>query len=141
MPPFTNSTEPTLTEAIRGVANEFSNLCRQQTAMFRAEFQDDWRSAKGAAFEVAMGLIPLALSAMLICFMLVHLLHWLGSPAAAQPTGLPLWVCYGIVGALLGSIGGFFIGKGIRTFSKFSHPLDDSMHALEENVRWLTKRM
>src|SRR5437762_14370296 len=61
-------------------------------------FKSDVRKSGEAALSLAAGAAVLAVGVGLLCFMLVYLLHW------AVPA-LPLWACYGLVGAVLLGLG------------------------------------
>jgi len=73
-------------------------------------------------------------------FMLVYLLHWATapSPAALDPARVPLWGCYGLIGAGFLIAGGALLGTGIARFHSFTPLPEKSAEALKENVKWLT---
>jgi len=88
----------------------------------------------------AAGAGVLLLGAILACLMLVYLLHWLTAPAGADPASLPLWACYGIVGAAFGAVGGVLLAAGKKKYESTSLLPDKSARALKENVECLTNK-
>jgi len=131
--------EPSLSSLVSGIVNDIQDLVKQQLQLTRREIEADLRKSKEAASLLALGLGIAFLGAIPFCLMLVHLLHWLTSPPPADPAGLPLWACHGLVGVLLLIVGGSLAAVG-RNKLNTVHPLDNpATEALKENVQWLTK--
>jgi hypothetical protein len=76
---------------------------------------------------VAAGLAIAMVGSIFLCGMLVHLL-------ARMIPGLPLWACYGIVGAPITTLGGVLCFVGIQRFNHFNTPTGEPVQHLEENV-------
>jgi hypothetical protein len=74
----------------------------------------------------------------MISFMLVYLLHWATSPGIQDLARVPLWGCYGLVGAGFLIAGGALLGAGLARFHSFTPLPEKSAEALKENVKWLT---
>src|SRR5207247_2247505 len=108
-----------------------------QLALFRAEVRSDWHKTRDAILALAVGVVPLLLGVIQLCWMLVYLLHWLTAPAGSDPASLPLWACFGIVGGFLCLVGAGLIFAGVKKLQSFNPLPDQSVHALQENVRWL----
>lgn len=132
---------PTITALLRGILDDALALIRQQFAMFKAELRADLNRVKNGVILLAAGVGPLALGGLMLCFMLVHLIHWATLPEGIETAAtIPLWGCYGIVAGLFLIIGGGLLGAGIYKL-KSANPLpDESTHALEENIQWLMNR-
>jgi len=134
-----NHTEPSLTSLVGGIVNDIQDLVKQQLQLTRREIEEDLRKTKEAASILALGLGIAFLGAIPFCLMLVHLLHWLTSPALTDPARLPLWACHGVVAVVLFVLGASLAAVGRQKF-KSVHPLDNpATEALKENVQWLTK--
>jgi len=134
-----NHTEPSLTSLVSGIVNDIQDLVKQQLQLTRREIEEDLRKTKEAASILALGLAIAFLGAIPFCLMLVHLLHWLASPALTDPARLPLWACHGVVAVVLFVLGASLAAVGRQKF-KSVHPLDNpATEALKENVQWLTK--
>jgi hypothetical protein len=76
-----------------------------------------------------------AVGATLIGFMLVYLLNGLA------PDTLPLWACFGIVGAGVALVGGIVAYAAVARFKTFNPLPDESVQAFKENVQWIKNRM
>ena len=123
-----------VTSLVSGIVNDAQELFRQQLAMFRAEIKDDLRQTMGILIAIGSGAFMVAVGGALLCFMLVHLLNFL-VPA------LPLWGCFGIVGACIAVVGGIVAYMAVSRFKTFNPLPDESVKALQENVQWIKNRM
>jgi len=135
-----NPSDQSMVSLVSGIVDDVHDLITQQIKLTRAEVQDDLRKAGAIALTLAAGAGVLLLGAILACLMLVYLLHWLTSPAGADLASVPLWACFGIVGATFGVLGAALIGAGKKQYES-SHLLPDkSAIALKENVECLTNK-
>jgi len=132
--------EPSVTSVVKGIVDDFQTLMQQQVALFRAEVMNDWRKTKEAAWPTVVGAGIMAISGIMLSLMLVHLVHWGTSPAGSDPASIPLWGCYGLVGALFAVCGAGLIYFGITRFQSFNPLPEESAQALKENVQWLTNK-
>jgi len=133
-----NRSEQSVTSLVGGIVNDIQDLVKQQFQLTRREIEEDLHKSKEAAAFFALGAGVFFLGAIPLCLMLVHLLHWLTSPATMDPAGLPLWACHGIVAAVLLVIGASLACVG-RQYWRSIHPLQSpATQALKENVTWLT---
>jgi hypothetical protein len=123
-----------VTSLVSGIVGDAQDLFRQQLAMFRAEIKDDLRQTIGILIAIISGAFMVAVGGALLCFMLVHLLNSL-APA------LPLWGCFGIVGACVALVGGAVAYVAISRFKTFNPLPDESVQAFKENVQWIKNRM
>jgi len=123
-------TEPgySVTSLLQGILSDAQELMQQQLALFRAEIKDDFRKTMGILIAIVSGAFLVAVGAGLLCFMLVHLLNSI-VPA------LPLWGCFGIVGACVVLVGGITAYVAIARFKTFNPLPDESVQALKENVQ------
>jgi len=96
------------------------------------------KGAVGASFFAA-GVSVAFVGILMLCLTLVFLLHWLGAPAGADPSVIPLWGCFGIVAvfSLIAGAVAFLLGK--RTFDDVGTPLHESAQTMKENIEWITK--
>jgi len=126
-----NGTEGSVTGLMTGIFNDAQELMKQQLLLLRHEVKDDVRkTVTGGASLIAGGAIC-ALGALMLCFMVVHLISW-AAPA------LPLWVCYGIVGAVIAAIGGALLYFGVQKYKTLNPVPEQSMQALKETMQWKT---
>jgi hypothetical protein len=124
--------EQSMVSLVSGIVDDVHDLITQQVKLTRAEIKDDVRKGVDIALMFAVGAGVLSLGAILACLMLVYLLHWL--------TALPLWACYGIVGAAFGAVGGVLLAAGKKKYESTSLLPDKSARALKENVECLTNK-
>lgn len=135
-----NPSEQSMVSLVSGIVDDVHDLITQQVKLTRAEIQDDLQKAGGIALMFAAGAGVLLLGAILACLMLVYLLHWLTAPVGADPASLPLWACFGIIGALFGVLGAALLTAGKSKYQS-SHLLPDkAAHELKETVECLTSK-
>jgi len=126
-----SGTEGSMTGLVSGIISDAQELMRQQLTLLRQEVKEDIRKTIEAGASMVGGVVITMLGGLMFCFMLVHLLSWV-VPA------LPLWACYGIVGAVIAAIGGALLFFGVQKF-KSIHPVpEQSVQALKETVQWKT---
>jgi len=135
-----NSSEQSVVSLVSGIVDDVQHLITQQIKLTRAEIQDDLRKAGGIALMFAAGVGVLLLGAILACLMLVYLLHWLTAPAGTDPASLPLWACYGIVGAAFGVLGAVMLAAGKSKYESTHLLPDKAAHELKETVECLTNK-
>jgi len=123
-----------VTSLVSGIVSDAQDLIRQQLALFRAELRDDFRKTVGILIAIVSGAFLVAIGGALLCFMLVHLL-------ASLTPALPLWACFGIVGACVTLAGGAVAYGAIAKFKTFNPLPDESVQAFKENVQWIKNRM
>jgi len=132
--------QQSLTGIISGILNDFQRLMTQQMDMVRAEIRSDWDKTKQAIWPIAVGSVLSAIGGLMLSLMLVFLVWWATAPAGADPARVPLWGCFGLVGAGFLILGGGLLGAGIHQFHTFNPLPEKSAEALKENVEWLTHR-
>jgi len=132
--------EPGLASSVKGIIDDALELVHQQFAMLKAEIRADFRKLLAGVIPLAAGVAPLLLGGLMLCFTLVHLIHWSTLPAGADPATIPLWASYAIVAAAFLLLGGILLTVGIQRL-KSLHPLpEQTAHALEENLQWLMNK-
>jgi len=114
-------------ELLSGIITDVHVLTKQQLALFRYETKVEIGHAREAGTLLAVGFAIVAMGGLLLCGMLVHLL-------ARMASDLPLWGCYGIVGAPIAAIGGILCFVGIQKFRSVNTMSIEPTHALRENV-------
>ena len=135
-----NPSDQSMVSLVSGIVDDVQDLITQQIKLTRAEIQDDLRKAGGIALILAAGAGVLLLGAILACLMLVYLLHWLLAPAGADSALLPLWACFGIIGATLGVLGAALIAAGKKKYEATSLLPEKAAIAFKENVECLTNK-
>ena len=107
-------------------------LLEQQIDLFRAEAGPAIGRAGEAMASLSAGGGLSAAGGVLTGFMMAHLLH--------RTTGVPLWACFGLVGAGLGVAGGRLMRAGQSRLATVP-ALPQSTEALGENLAWLSNHL
>lgn len=126
-----NGTEGSVTGLMTGIFTDAQELMKQQLLLLRHEVKDDVRKTVTGGASLFAGGAICVLGALMLCFMVVHLISW-AAPA------LPLWVCYGIVGAVIAAVGGALLYFGVRKFQSLNPVPEQSLQALKETMQWKT---
>ncbi len=126
-----DASAPSMTSLFGGIVNDVQTLMKQELALAKREVAAELNKAKEAAISLGIGIGIAALGGLLFVLMLVYLLHW------ASSERLPLWSCYGIVGAALMILGSgvFFFGKK-RAGAIHLMP-EQTIAAMKDNVAWI----
>lgn len=124
---------PSFSGLVSGIVDDAQELVKQQINLFRHEIQTDIRKTKEGALSFELGLGVFLVGTILLTFMLVHLLNW-------SVPQLPLWGCFGIVGAVFIIGGGLLCYGGKKIFDSFIPLPSESVQALKENLQWITKQ-
>lgn len=121
----------------RGIINDIGDLIRQEIHFARTEMKADLVKTKDAVVVLALGVGAIFPGLLLLPLMVVYLLHWLSSPAGADPASIPLWGCFGIVSAVFLGAGLILILVGVKKFQSFNPLPDQTAQTVKENVEWI----
>jgi len=110
-----------------GIITDVHMLIKQQLALFEHDIKGEVSHASEAGSLVAVGLSVIVMGGVLLGGMLVHFLAWV-APV------LPLWGCYGIVGAPVAGLGAILCLVGIRKFKSFDTQSVEPAQELKEKV-------
>jgi len=128
---FKNEHEPSVTTLVSGIISDAQLLITQQFELLKHEIREDFRKTKDASLICAAAAGLSIIAAILLAFMLAHLLSW------AWPE-LPLWGSYGICGGVILALAVGLFFAGMAKFKSFNPLPDQSTKALKENVQWIT---
>lgn len=98
--------KPSVISLVRGIINDAKELVLAQYEYRKYQTLQQAAKAKTLAIWLGLGVVLSGVGGFLIVLMVVHLVHAF--------TDLPLWGCYGIVGAILLIIGVVFLYSGKR---------------------------
>jgi len=133
-----NSSDQSLSTLVGGIVRDVQDLVKQQRELTRREIEDDLRKSSEAASLFGVGIGICFLGGLSLCWMLVHLIHWLSSPHGTDPALFPLWACFAVVGGVLAILGWEVTYAGRRKFQSINPLHNPATQALKENVQWLT---
>ncbi|MDZ4858741.1 MAG: phage holin family protein [Candidatus Hydrogenedentes bacterium] len=120
-----------VTHLVSGIFDDAQELARQQLTLLRLEVEERLSAAKSATILMACGGLLVLLGVALLSFMLVYVL------VALYPS-LPLWACFGVVGAPIALTGGVVAWLGSRSIRSVGAPFVETKRAMQENVEWIT---
>jgi hypothetical protein len=123
--------ELSVSTLVGGIVNDAQALLKQELALAKREVADEVAKAKQAAISLGVGVGIAACGVLLLCFMVVYLLQW------AFPEQLPLWGCFGIVGAVLAVAGAAFVAAGAKRAGSIHLLPERTLDTMKDNVKWL----
>jgi hypothetical protein len=137
---FHPSPEQSTTSLVGGIIDDVQDLVKQQIELTRQELKEEMRKASDAVECYVAGGGILFLGLFFVGLALVHLLHWMSSPAGADVGRIPLWGCCALVGGAVSLMGAVIAWTG-RTKLASIHPLHNrATEALKDNVNWVTAK-
>jgi len=133
--PPVSSTPGSVAPLVTGIVDDLQELIKQNLTLFKVEVREDFKKTKEAAAALGAGIGLAIVGALHLTLMLVFLLWWAFNP------GLPLWVCFAIVGGVFAGVGGALTFRGKKKLDSFNPLPDETAQALKENVQWIKNRM
>ena len=134
MPLDSPRAEPTMTEAVAGIASDFQKLMSQQFALFRAEVGENWRKAMSAMQPIVIGAMFAVTGFVMFGLTVALLLYWAMSPAGNDPSRLPLWACFGLASLGFMVIGGGLVAVGMKAIREVNAVPKKSALEIEKTV-------
>ena len=122
--------EPSFVSLLGGIANDATELLRQEMTLTKLEVKYELCKAKSAAIALGIGIGTMAMGGILLMLMLVHVLDAF--------TTVPLWGCYGIVGGLLVVLGGGLLAAGKTKAEAVDVVPEPTVARMKETAQWLT---
>jgi len=124
-------TQPTVTELVRGIVDDFQRLAKQQVEMLKSEFKEDVRRTKRATEFGGLGIVLMTVGGLTLVACLVFLLH--------EQFQFSYTASAGIIGGIL-TVAGVVLGALAYTLFESFNPLPDkTFNALQENLTWKTQ--
>ncbi len=120
--------QPGVASLVGGILDDAQTLVRQEVALAQREVALAWDKAKTGAALLSVALAVFAVSGVLLGFMLVRFLHQYLLPDHE-------WVCFGIVGGLVGILGGVLLYRGLTEINKVHLTLSQSAESLREDAQ------
>jgi hypothetical protein len=127
-----HTSDPSLAALLGGIINDAKDLMLHEMTMAKLEVQDELRKTKAAAISLGIGIGVIAVGGILLILMLVHLLEAL--------TDIPLWGCYGIVGAVFAVVGAVLLATGKKKASEIDVVPEQTVETLKENAKWIKEQ-
>ena len=124
--------EPSMVELVTGIVNDGQTLLKHQFEMFKHELKEDVRKARDGSIMLGISAGVGVVGAILLAIALSLLLNWL-------VPSLPLWVCFGIWGAVFIIVAVSLALAGKARLESVNPLEDDTAQTVKENVEWITK--
>jgi uncharacterized membrane protein YqjE len=127
---------------VQGIVGDIGELIKHEVRYARAEFQSDLAKMKTAAALLLSGAAAGFVGLVLIALMAVHGLHYATQPAHPDvaTAGLPMWACYGIVGAIFLVLGGILGWVGADRLGRVNPLPDQTLQNVQKDVSWIAKQ-
>jgi len=123
--------QPTVTELVRGIVDDFQRLAKQQVEMLKSEFKEDVRRTKRATEFGGLGIVLMTVGGLTLVACLVFLLH--------EHYQFSYTASAGIIGGIL-TVAGVALGAlAYHLFESFNPLPDKTFNALQENLTWKTQ--
>jgi hypothetical protein len=133
--------EASMIASAKAILDDALELIKQQITLLKVEIRTDVHNLVASVIPLAFCVLPMILGGLMLCFALVHLLHWATLPATTgDAAAIPLWGCYAIVSAAFLLTGIAFAAVGLVRLRRVYAVPHESVRALEENIRWLMNK-
>lgn len=129
--------QPSMTELVKGIANDVGDLVKQEIRFARTEIKSDLRKLRSVVAFLIAGIATALVGAVLFSLMIVHVLHWLSSPPTLDTASIPLWGCYGLTSILFLGAGACLGEVGIKKYASDTLMPEQTIKTVEENVSWI----
>lgn len=136
------SDPPSTASLVQGIVGDIGALIQHEVRYARAEITNDLGKMKTAAAFLLTGGAAGFVGLVLIALMAAHGLHYASLPAnvdVATP-GLPLWGCYGIVGAIFLAVGGALAWVGADRLSRVNPLPEKTIQNVQKDVSWIAQQ-
>jgi hypothetical protein len=118
-----------LVEEVQPIVHDAERLASLHTELLRSELRQAVAAVSPALSSIGTGVGLAAAGGLLASLALVHGLH--------RSSRLPLWGCYGAVGALLGTVGAGLMGSGGRRLLSVDLIPHETLATIREDIAWV----
>jgi Putative Actinobacterial Holin-X, holin superfamily III len=129
---MTTEKTSTLVEQVQPIVHDAERLASLHTELLRSEFREKAASVSPALSSIGAGAGLAAAGGFLASLALVHGLH--------RSSRLPLGGCYGVVGAVLGTVGVGLMGSGRRRLSSVDLIPHETLATIREDISWVKEK-
>lgn len=125
--------KPGIMELVSGILRDATDIMAKEVMAARLEVREELEKLKSTAVLMGMGAVALMIGGILLALTLVYVLQ--------EFSGLDLWICYGIIGALISGLGVIILLVGKQRAAATSLVPTDSIEKAKEDARWITRNV
>jgi hypothetical protein len=125
--------KPGLMELVSGILRDATDIMAKEVMAARLEMRDELEKVKSTAMLMGMGAVALMIGGILLALTLVYLLQ--------DFSGLDLWICYGVIGAVISGLGVIVLFMGTRRAAATNLVPTESIEKAKEDARWITRNV
>jgi len=126
-----DESKPGIMKLVGGILRDASDIISKEMMAARLEMRAEVDKAKSTAMLMGMGAVALIIGSTLLALALVNLLQ--------RFSGLELWICYAIVGAVISGIGLIILYMGKQRAARTNLVPTASIEKAKEDARWITR--
>lgn len=116
-----------------GLVEDARTLFRQELQLLRDEIFSEISKIRHGAVAIGAGIGLTVIGGLFLLIMLVHVLH--------QYVHLPLWACYGLIGAVLLIMGTAFFIKAKHSLQSFNPMPRRTLRSMKEDAQWIKEQI
>ncbi|MGH7852540.1 MAG: phage holin family protein [Candidatus Binatia bacterium] len=128
-----DQSKPGILELVTGILHDATDMISKEMMAARLEMREELGKVKATAMLMGMGAVALMIGGILLALALVYLLQ--------EFSGLELWICYAIVGALISGMGLMVLYVGKQRAAATNLVPTESIEKAKEDARWITRRV
>jgi len=125
--------KPGIMELVSGILHDASDIISKEMMAARLEIREELDKAKSSVLLLGVAAVTLMVGSILLAFTLVYLLQDL--------SGLDLWICYAIIGAVISAIGLIILYAGKRRAARTNLVPTGTIENAKEDARWVTRKV
>lgn len=118
---------------LSGLVEDARTLFRQELQLLRDEIFSEISKIRHGAVAIGAGIGLTVIGGLFLLIMLVHVLH--------QYVHLPLWACYGLIGAVLLIMGTAFFIKAKHSLQSFNPMPRRTLRSMKEDAQWIKEQI
>jgi hypothetical protein len=127
-----NANEATIATLLGDLIGDAQTLIRKEFELARHEVTVEVDKARQGAINLGIGGGILAVGALFLLLMIVHILH--------EVVTMPLWLAYLVVGGVLAIIGGILLIIGKNRLEQVDPMPRETIESVRKDVEWLKEQ-
>jgi hypothetical protein len=125
--------KPGIMGLVSGILGDATDIIAKEMMSARLEMRAELDKVKSTVMLMGMAAVALMIGGILLALTLVYLLQ--------EFSGLDLWICYGLVGALISGVGLIVLLIGKQRAAATNLVPTESIEKAKEDARWITRNV